>query len=161
MTNNIKALVLQGETVDTWKYRYRLVACENAKMQWCEIRRLPLVYLDTTAALTEWETVEADTKIYESHVGRGALGNRWYREILYRTQAGKWFILAEGGSETVYGNERGMKVIPVRPEDAFAWAILHIPHEMWEKLMPPDIMHYKMGTYILHRSKAVESLMNM
>ena len=59
MSKNTRNRVLNGETVDTKKYRYRLFACGNAIEQWAEIRRIPLEYLDTTAAVGGWETVEA------------------------------------------------------------------------------------------------------
>lgn len=40
--------------VDTRKYRYICADCCDHS----EIRRLPLEYLDTTAALDGWETVQ-------------------------------------------------------------------------------------------------------
>lgn len=58
MTANIRNRVLNGETVDTKKYRYVLKACHNHEKQWAEIRRLPLEQMDTTAAIDGWETVE-------------------------------------------------------------------------------------------------------
>ena len=42
---------------DTAKYRYTVKECRDNSKQWREIRRLPLDKLDTTAALTDWETV--------------------------------------------------------------------------------------------------------
>lgn len=58
MTVDTRNSVLNGEAVDTKKYRYKLFACGNAAEQWAEIRRIPLEYLDTTAAIDGWETVE-------------------------------------------------------------------------------------------------------
>lgn len=58
MTKTIRDRVLRGEIVDTKKYRYILKQCQDAESQWVEIRRLPIVDLDTTAALDGWETVE-------------------------------------------------------------------------------------------------------
>ena len=49
--------VIRERIVDTKAYRYTCKECQNANEQWLEIRRLPLVKLDTTAALSEWETV--------------------------------------------------------------------------------------------------------
>lgn len=58
MTSDIRERVLRGETVDDGNYRYVLKACYNHEKQWAEIRRLPLEWLDTTAAIDGWETVE-------------------------------------------------------------------------------------------------------
>lgn len=58
MEKSIRDRVLNGETVDTKKYRYVLKACCNHEKQWAEIRRLPLECLGTTAAIDGWETVE-------------------------------------------------------------------------------------------------------
>lgn len=58
MKDSIRARVLQGEIVDTKKHRYILKECGNHEKQWAEIRRLPLEYLDTTAAIDGWEVVE-------------------------------------------------------------------------------------------------------
>lgn len=58
MDANVRERVLDGEIVDTEEYRYVLKHCGDHEKQWAEIRRLPLEYLDTTAALDSWETVE-------------------------------------------------------------------------------------------------------
>lgn len=58
MNEKIKNRVLNGEIVDTAKFRYVLKVCGDHEKQWAEIRRLPLEYLDTTAAIDGWETVE-------------------------------------------------------------------------------------------------------
>lgn len=58
MKKEIRDRVLCGEIVDTKKYRYVLKACGDHEKQWAEIRRLPIEYLDTTAAIDGWETVE-------------------------------------------------------------------------------------------------------
>lgn len=58
MTVDTRNRVLNGETVDTKKHRYKLFARGNAAEQWAEIRRIPLECLDTTAAIDGWETVE-------------------------------------------------------------------------------------------------------
>lgn len=57
MTKNFIARVLKEMSVDTNKYRYIVMPCYNVDEQWCEIRRLPLVDLDTTAAIDGWETI--------------------------------------------------------------------------------------------------------
>ena len=57
MTKQFMEKVLKFRMVDTRNYRYVAEECHNADEQWLEIRRLPLELLDTTAALTEWETV--------------------------------------------------------------------------------------------------------
>ena len=54
MTKMFREKVLQYGTVDTKTYRYRFVECGSH----CEIRRIRIDYLDTTAALDGWETVE-------------------------------------------------------------------------------------------------------
>ena len=46
--------VMRELIVDTRKYRYICADCCDHS----EIRRLPLEYLDTTAALDVWETVQ-------------------------------------------------------------------------------------------------------
>lgn len=46
--------VMRELIVDTRKYRYFCADCCDRS----EIRRLPLEYLDTTAALYGWETVQ-------------------------------------------------------------------------------------------------------
>lgn len=50
--------VMREGCVDTRTYRYKLVLINGATEQYAEIQRLPLSKLDTTAALTDWETVE-------------------------------------------------------------------------------------------------------
>ena len=55
MTKMFREKVLQNGTVDTKAYRYRFVECGDHG----EIRRVRIEYLDTTAALDAWETVEA------------------------------------------------------------------------------------------------------
>lgn len=50
--------ILREGIVDTENYRYIKKECHNHETQWIEIRRLPLSSLDTTAALSDWETVE-------------------------------------------------------------------------------------------------------
>lgn len=54
MTKMFREKVLNNGTVDTKTYRYRLVECGSH----CEIRRIRIDYLDTTAAIDGWETVE-------------------------------------------------------------------------------------------------------
>ena len=58
MTKSIRERVLRGEIVDTKTYRYVLKTCQNNEKQWGEIRRIRIEYLDTTAAIDGWETVE-------------------------------------------------------------------------------------------------------
>lgn len=50
MTRKFKIRVMTGGIVDTKKYRYVYVGGK--------IQRLKIEYLDTTAALTEWEACE-------------------------------------------------------------------------------------------------------
>ena len=57
MTKKFVEKVIREQIVDTRAYRYTYKVCDGATEQWFEIRRLPLDKLDTTAALTEWETV--------------------------------------------------------------------------------------------------------
>ena len=59
MKNEFIEKILNARTgsYDTAKYRYIVKDCYDSTRQWREIRRLPLDKLDTTAALTEWETV--------------------------------------------------------------------------------------------------------
>ena len=54
MTKMLREKVLHNGTVDTKAYRYRFVECGDHG----EIRRIPIDYLDTTAAIDGWETVE-------------------------------------------------------------------------------------------------------
>lgn len=63
MDKNTRKRVLNGEIVDTKKYRYALKVCGDHEKQWAEIRRIPLECLDTTAATDGWETVEV---LYEA-----------------------------------------------------------------------------------------------
>lgn len=58
MKKTIRERILNGEIVDTKKYRYVLKVCGDHEKQWAEIRRLPLDYLNTTAAIDGWEVVE-------------------------------------------------------------------------------------------------------
>jgi hypothetical protein len=51
MTKALIHRVMRELIVDTRKYRYKFDSNNG------QIRRIPLEYLDTTAALTEWETV--------------------------------------------------------------------------------------------------------
>ena len=57
MTKKFIERVLKEKSVDTNKYRYLFVPCYNVDEQWYEIIRLPLVDLDTTAAIYGWETI--------------------------------------------------------------------------------------------------------
>lgn len=57
MTTKFANRVISEGTVDTANHRYISVSCQDSSSQWLEIRRLPLSDLDTTAALTNWETV--------------------------------------------------------------------------------------------------------
>ena len=54
MTKAFRDKILTNGTVDTEMYRYRVVECGDHG----EIRRIRIEYLDTTAALDGWETVE-------------------------------------------------------------------------------------------------------
>lgn len=54
MTKMFREKVLRNGTVDTKTYRYRFVECGDHG----EIRRIRIDYLDTTAAIDGWETVE-------------------------------------------------------------------------------------------------------
>lgn len=53
MTNTFKARVMKELTVDTRTYRYNVKDCGDH----AEIQRIPLKYLNTTAAYDGWETV--------------------------------------------------------------------------------------------------------
>ena len=54
MTREFKARLMCNGSIDTKKYRYIYrVYADRA-----EIRRLPIEYLDTTAAIDGWETIE-------------------------------------------------------------------------------------------------------
>ena len=58
MTNDFIARILRERTLDTAKYRYIVTEEHDDTHQWAEIKRLPIDKLDTTAALTDWETVK-------------------------------------------------------------------------------------------------------
>lgn len=58
MTQAFINRILRERTVDTAKYRYIVTEKHDDRAQWAEIKRLPLDKLDTTAALTDWETVK-------------------------------------------------------------------------------------------------------
>ena len=58
MTKAFEERILREHIVDTKQYRYIVTVEHNANSQWAEIKRLPLDKLDTTAALTDWETVK-------------------------------------------------------------------------------------------------------
>lgn len=53
MTNTFKARVMKELTVETRNYRYNVKDCGDH----AEIQRIPLEYLDATAAYDGWETV--------------------------------------------------------------------------------------------------------
>jgi hypothetical protein len=55
MNKQLKDRILREGIVDTDKYRYTLKELPDRT----EIRRLPIEYLDTTAAIDGWEVVEA------------------------------------------------------------------------------------------------------
>lgn len=57
MTNSFVNRVLNERIVDTRKYRYVVKERYDYVSQWLEIRRLPIIDLDTTAAIDGWETV--------------------------------------------------------------------------------------------------------
>ena len=54
MTKEFREKILKNGTVDTKNYRYHVAQYPEH----CEIRRIQLEYLDTTAAIDEWEIVE-------------------------------------------------------------------------------------------------------
>lgn len=58
MTQAFIARIMQERTVDTAAYRYIVTEEHDDRTQWAEIKRIPLDKLDTTAALTDWETVK-------------------------------------------------------------------------------------------------------
>ena len=61
MTQDFEARLLRERIIDTRNYRYIIAECYDDNAQWAEIRRLPLNKLDTTAALTGWETIKRIT----------------------------------------------------------------------------------------------------
>lgn len=61
MTKEFIDRIMRERIVDTRNYRYVVSEVHNSETQWAEIKRLPLNKLDTTSALTDWETVK---KIY-------------------------------------------------------------------------------------------------
>lgn len=63
MKKELRDRIIAGEIVDTETCRYILKVCQNHEKQWAEIRRLPIEYLGTPAALDGWETVEV---LYDS-----------------------------------------------------------------------------------------------
>ena len=58
MTNAFINRIMQERTIDTRNYRYIVTDEHDGVKQWAEIKRLPLDKLDTTASLTDWETVK-------------------------------------------------------------------------------------------------------
>ena len=58
MTRDFVRRLMLDRTIDTRMYRYIVVECSDSDKQWAEIRRIELSKLDTTAALTDWETVK-------------------------------------------------------------------------------------------------------
>ena len=54
MTKTFREKILKNGTVNTKNYRYHVAQYPEH----CEIRRIQLEYLDTTAAIDEWEIVE-------------------------------------------------------------------------------------------------------
>ena len=54
MTKTFREKILKNGTVDTKNYRYHVAQYPDH----CEIRRIPLDYLNTTTAIDEWEIVE-------------------------------------------------------------------------------------------------------
>ncbi len=58
MKKELRTRIINEGTVDTKNYRYRIVECSDLESQWHEIVRIKLEYLDTTAAVDAWETVE-------------------------------------------------------------------------------------------------------
>jgi hypothetical protein len=57
MAKTFIARVLEERIVDTRNYRYVVKECYNHEECWQEIRRLPIITLDTTSAIDWWETV--------------------------------------------------------------------------------------------------------
>lgn len=58
MNQNFIERLMHERCIDTRNYRYIVTEEHDANSQWAEIKRLPLDKLDTTAALTDWETVK-------------------------------------------------------------------------------------------------------
>lgn len=58
MTMDFINRIIRNRIIDTAKYRYIAVECNDADKQWLEIRRLQLSQLDTTAAIDGWTTVK-------------------------------------------------------------------------------------------------------
>ena len=57
MTKAFREKILKNGTVDTKNYRYHVAQYPDH----CEIRRIRLEYLDTTAAIDGWKIVEIIT----------------------------------------------------------------------------------------------------
>jgi hypothetical protein len=57
----------------------------------------------------------------------------WFREELYRTKAGRWFLFASGNGNSPYakltvgGRTGGREIVPLGEMDALEW--LEGPHE--------------------------------
>lgn len=58
MNQAFRERIMREGIVDTKKYRYATKERRNDRIQFIEIRRIPIEYLDTTASLSEWELVE-------------------------------------------------------------------------------------------------------
>ena len=58
MTKAFINRVMHDGTVDTRNYRYIVTEEHDSDKQWAEIKRLPIDKLETTAVLTDWETVK-------------------------------------------------------------------------------------------------------
>lgn len=87
--------ILAERIVDTKAYRYIVTDCHDSTHQWQEIRRLPISKLDTTAALTDWETV----KSYDDKKGEETMIIRLDETDIFRTEIdltiGTEYVLVE------------------------------------------------------------------
>jgi hypothetical protein len=77
-----------------------------------------------------YDTDEAEEVARYRHGLQGDFSH--YKEALYRTDAGRWFIAGKGNAKTKYANTTpdGMKgpgsdIRPLSDDDAFAWLERH------------------------------------
>jgi hypothetical protein len=92
-------------------------------------------------AIINGKRYDEDTadKVASANSGVGPGDFRHYRECLYITPKGNWFLAGEGGPRTKYSHQAGnaisggAKIIVLTPDEAREWLEAEGEHEALEK----------------------------
>lgn len=79
--------------------------------------------------------------------GHGPTDGHYVSEKLYRTKKGNWFVHGEGGGLSRYAESCGQNatcggatIVPLTPDEAFAWLSKHDFPDEAEEYFPSEIV---------------------